>query len=75
MNLPDSAGLEDAISRYKHLYEANEKAGATYIQGKVYRAMERIEVEHGGGPITGSQDGATNERTDESQSSKTTGDS
>ena len=53
LNLPAGASLEDALQRYRYLYEKNEEAGASYIQGRVYRAMERVEGEHGGGPITG----------------------
>ena len=45
--------MEEALQKYKHLYEKNGEAGATYIQGRVYRAMERLEMENGGGPITG----------------------
>ena len=67
LNLPASASLEDALQRYRHLYEKNEEAGASYIQGRVYRAMERLEGEYGGGPITGWKGGG-----DEQQSSSST---
>ena len=53
LNLPAGASLEEALQRYRNLYEKNEEAGASYIQGRVYRAMERLEGEYGGGPITG----------------------
>ena len=53
LHLPDNATMEEALQKYKHLYEKNGEAGATYIQGRVYRAMERLEMENGGGPITG----------------------
>lgn len=38
---------EEVEKRYKHLFEANEKAkgGSFYIQSKVYRAKERIDEE------------------------------
>ena len=71
LHLPESASLEDALQKYKYLYEKNEEVGARYIQGRVYRAMERIEMEHGGGPITGGGAyGSGQQQSDEAQQQK-----
>jgi len=54
MNLPeaymilgvnDKTPWEDVLKKYKHLFEVNEKHGSFYLQSKIYRAKERIEVE------------------------------
>lgn len=58
------------MKRYKYLYEKNEEAGARYIQGKVYRAIERIEIEHGGGPVTGGGAYGSGEQADSGKTEK-----
>ncbi|MEW5304767.1 MAG: hypothetical protein WDW36_007355 [Sanguina aurantia] len=41
-----TAGWEDVMKRYKHMFEVNEKQGSFYLQSKVYRARERLEEEY-----------------------------
>eukprot|EP00218_Dolichomastix_sp_CCMP3274_P009793 CAMPEP_0170143472 /NCGR_PEP_ID=MMETSP0033_2-20121228/11205_1 /TAXON_ID=195969 /ORGANISM="Dolichomastix tenuilepis, Strain CCMP3274" /LENGTH=125 /DNA_ID=CAMNT_0010379921 /DNA_START=14 /DNA_END=388 /DNA_ORIENTATION=- len=42
------APLEEVLKRYNHMYEINEKSGSFYLQSKVFRAKERLELELGG---------------------------
>lgn len=39
--------IETIEKNYKHLFEVNDKAkgGSLYLQSKVYRAKERIDME------------------------------
>ncbi|KAL8715123.1 MAG: hypothetical protein Q9220_001080 [cf. Caloplaca sp. 1 TL-2023] len=41
------ANLEDTLARFKRLFDANEptKGGSFYLQSKILRARERIELE------------------------------
>lgn len=49
LNLKEKEGLkvDDVVSRYKTMFEANDpgKGGSFYIQSKVLRAKERLEME------------------------------
>mmetsp|Transcript_19663 Transcript_19663/g.58326 ORF Transcript_19663/g.58326 Transcript_19663/m.58326 type:complete len:147 (-) Transcript_19663:363-803(-) len=36
----------EVVSRYKHMFEVNEKHGSFYLQSKVYRAHEALETEY-----------------------------
>lgn len=42
-----AANMEQVVSRFKHLFEANnpQKGGSFYIQSKIVRARERFEDE------------------------------
>ncbi|KAJ2079452.1 mitochondrial import inner membrane translocase subunit TIM16 [Coemansia sp. RSA 988] len=47
LNMEDINNKEDLAKKYKHLFEANDpkKGGSLYMQSKVVRARERIEME------------------------------
>ena len=47
LNVKDLNDFEEIAKNYKHLFEVNEKqkGGSFYIQSKVYRAKERIDME------------------------------
>ncbi|KAI8865834.1 mitochondrial import inner membrane translocase subunit TIM16 [Ramicandelaber brevisporus] len=47
LNVEKNAELEEIIKKYEHLFAVNDKAkgGSFYLQSKVVRARERIEME------------------------------
>ncbi|XP_052795177.1 mitochondrial import inner membrane translocase subunit Tim16-like [Mya arenaria] len=47
LNIEDIANKESVEKSYKHLFDVNDKSkgGSFYLQSKVVRAKERIEVE------------------------------
>ncbi|PIA18651.1 protein transporter, partial [Coemansia reversa NRRL 1564] len=47
LNMEDVNNKEDMAKKYEHLFEANDpkKGGSLYMQSKVVRARERIEME------------------------------
>ncbi|KAI8906425.1 Pam16-domain-containing protein [Gorgonomyces haynaldii] len=47
LNVERNATLEDIKKNYTHLFNANdpEKGGSFYLQSKVYRAKERLDLE------------------------------
>ncbi|XP_022325599.1 mitochondrial import inner membrane translocase subunit Tim16-like [Crassostrea virginica] len=47
LNVNNPNDLETIEKNYKHLFEVNDKAkgGSLYLQSKVYRAKERIDME------------------------------
>eukprot|EP00128_Syssomonas_multiformis_P012534 Colp12_sorted_trinity150504_noHs@13541 len=47
LNVKESASLEDIFKNYNHLFKVNDKSsgGSFYLQSKVVRARERLEVE------------------------------
>jgi import inner membrane translocase subunit TIM16 len=49
LNVNSTAPVEEVVKRYKGLFEANDpkKGGSFYLQSKVFRAKERIELERG----------------------------
>lgn len=48
LNITDLNNLEEITKNFKHLFEVNEKqkGGSFYLQSKVYRAKERIDMEY-----------------------------
>ncbi|KAI9140089.1 Pam16-domain-containing protein, partial [Paraphysoderma sedebokerense] len=42
-----SSSKEEILKKYEHLFNANDpgKGGSFYLQSKVYRALERLEME------------------------------
>ncbi|XP_048779177.1 mitochondrial import inner membrane translocase subunit Tim16-like [Ostrea edulis] len=47
LNVSNSEDLEAIEKNYQHLFEVNDKAkgGSLYLQSKVYRAKERMDME------------------------------
>ncbi|KAJ3037218.1 mitochondrial import inner membrane translocase subunit TIM16 [Rhizophlyctis rosea] len=47
LNVEKDAGLEDVMKKYEHLFKVNDPAtgGSFYIQSKIFRAKERLEME------------------------------
>lgn len=47
LNVTEPHDIETIEKNYKHLFEVNDKAkgGSLYLQSKVYRAKERIDME------------------------------
>ena len=47
LNVEKDTSLEEIKKNYTHLFEANDstKGGSFYLQSKVVRALERIELE------------------------------
>eukprot|EP00730_Choanoeca_flexa_P017851 TRINITY_DN8639_c0_g1_i1.p1 TRINITY_DN8639_c0_g1~~TRINITY_DN8639_c0_g1_i1.p1 ORF type:complete len:169 (+),score=28.35 TRINITY_DN8639_c0_g1_i1:55-507(+) len=48
LNVEPNASYEEIMKNYDHLFKINEKkaGGSFYLQSKVYRAKERLELEH-----------------------------
>eukprot|EP00243_Klebsormidium_subtile_P002948 TRINITY_DN16031_c0_g1_i1.p1 TRINITY_DN16031_c0_g1~~TRINITY_DN16031_c0_g1_i1.p1 ORF type:complete len:118 (-),score=21.56 TRINITY_DN16031_c0_g1_i1:184-537(-) len=44
LGIKEEASWEDIIQRYERLYQRNEEGGSFYIQSKVVRAKEALEV-------------------------------
>lgn len=44
LGVSDKTSWEDVLERYQRLYDSNEKNGSFYIQSKVQRAKECLEV-------------------------------
>ncbi|KAL7752049.1 mitochondrial import inner membrane translocase subunit TIM16 [Sorochytrium milnesiophthora] len=49
LNIPKSATKEEVLKKYEHLFHVNSPAqgGSFYLQGKIFRAKERWELEFG----------------------------
>lgn len=45
LGVEKNATLEEVSKRYQHLFDANEKSGSFYLQSKVYRAKEALELD------------------------------
>ncbi|TPX34009.1 hypothetical protein SmJEL517_g03248 [Synchytrium microbalum] len=47
LNVKREANLEEVMKKYEHLFKSNEPStgGSFYIQSKVFRARERLEME------------------------------
>ncbi|KAJ9060625.1 mitochondrial import inner membrane translocase subunit TIM16 [Entomophthora muscae] len=47
LNIPKESSLEKITSRYSQLFKINDPAtgGSFYLQSKIYRAKERLELE------------------------------
>ncbi|KAJ3079756.1 hypothetical protein HK102_003530 [Quaeritorhiza haematococci] len=47
LNVSKESAQEDVVKKYEHLFKVNDpqSGGSLYIQAKVYRARERIEME------------------------------
>jgi import inner membrane translocase subunit TIM16 len=47
LDIPPNAPLEDIVKKYETLYNANEESqgGSFYLQSKIVRARERLELE------------------------------
>lgn len=41
------ASREEVLKKYRHMWKVNQDAGSFYLQSKVFRAMERIDMEEG----------------------------
>lgn len=46
LGVKDGAPWGEVVNRFKHLFEINEKHGSFYLQSKVYRARESLEVQY-----------------------------
>eukprot|EP00045_Choanoeca_perplexa_P012028 m.129702 g.129702 ORF g.129702 m.129702 type:complete len:149 (-) comp15857_c0_seq4:2149-2595(-) len=48
LNVEPTASYEEIMKSYENLFKINEKkaGGSFYLQSKVYRAKERLELEH-----------------------------
>lgn len=47
LGVPAGASREEILKKYHHLWKVNRESGSFYIQSKVFRAMERIDMEEG----------------------------
>ncbi|KND01041.1 import motor complex subunit PAM16 [Spizellomyces punctatus DAOM BR117] len=47
LNVDKTASMEELLKRYEHLFKQNDpkEGGSFYLQSKVYRAKERLELE------------------------------
>ena len=45
LGLEEGATWREVARKYEHLFEVNEKHGSFYLQSKVFRAKEAIEVQ------------------------------
>eukprot|EP00053_Salpingoeca_punica_P003810 m.45302 g.45302 ORF g.45302 m.45302 type:complete len:134 (-) comp12430_c0_seq1:182-583(-) len=49
LNVEKNASWEEITKKYDHMFKVNEKSngGSFYLQSKIYRAKERMEMEFG----------------------------
>merc|ERR1719379_2081918 len=45
LGVNDSTPWPEIVKKFDHLYGVNERLGSFYLQSKIYRAKERLEME------------------------------
>ncbi|KAJ2401279.1 mitochondrial import inner membrane translocase subunit TIM16 [Coemansia sp. RSA 2559] len=66
LNIEDASNKEELSKKFEHLFDANDpkKGGSIYLQSKVIRARERIEMHWAQEKLKAEQELAEKERTE-----------